>query len=218
MLRFYYSNHFMEYRKKNEGENPKHRDKNAANTDDAYRPPTRGGRGRGAGDERPKTAAPRGRGGNHHENRETRGARGGFEPRGGHDRGGRVQGAKRPLDESSWQWRYQNEERPVLEEIEVTLETKIPELPKEILKEPSRDDFNKKMKDLDAEAEQLKITVEENKFKRRQVYEGGKVEGENVTYREVITGNIEEVKKFRADKKEHLDKLNALRDRQRDLE
>lgn len=95
----------------------------------------------------------------------------------------------------------------------VTVDTVLPELPKDIIKEPSRDDFNKKMKDLDAEAEQLKITVEENKFKRRQVYEGGKVEGENVTYREVITENIEEVKKFRANKKEHLDKLNDLRER-----
>lgn len=100
----------------------------------------------------------------------------------------------------------------------VTVDTVLPELPKDIMREPSRDDFNKKMKELDAEAEQLKITVEENKFKRRQVYEGGKVEGENVTYREVITENIEEVKKFRANKKEHLDKINELRDKQRDLE
>lgn len=100
----------------------------------------------------------------------------------------------------------------------MAVDTKLPELPKDILKEPSRDEFNKKMKELDAEAEQLKITVEENKFKRRQVYEGGKVEGENVTYREVITENIEEVKKFRASKKEHLDKLNDLKDKQRDLE
>jgi uncharacterized coiled-coil DUF342 family protein len=74
------------------------------------------------------------------------------------------------------------------------------------------------MKDLDAEAEQLKITVEENKFKRRQVYEGGKVEGENVTYREVITENIEGVKKFRLEKKEHFDKLDVLRERQKELE
>ena len=215
----------MEYRKKNEGgDKPK---KNASNTEDAYRPPTRGGRGR---DERPQTGrggAPRGRGdrgGYHNENRGGRGgyeSRGGYEGRGGHhERGGRqtYQGAKRPLDESSWQWRYQNEERPVLEQVTVTLETKIPELPKEILKEPSRDAFNQKMKDLDAEAEQLKITVEENKFKRRQVYEGGKVEGENITYREVITENIEEVKKIRSEKKEHLDKLNALKERQRVLD
>jgi hypothetical protein len=46
----------------------------------------------------------------------------------------------------------------------------------------------------------------------------GKVEGENVTYREVITANIESVKKFRFDIKEHLDKLNVLRDRQKELE
>ena len=87
-----------------------------------------------------------------------------------------------------------------------------------MLKEPSRDNFNNEMKALDKKAEELKITVEESKFKRRQVYEGGKVEGENVTYREVITENIEEVKKFRNEKKGHLDKLNALKDRQRAIE
>jgi hypothetical protein len=62
-------------------------------------------------------------------------------------------------------------------------------------------------------AEEFKITVEESKFKRRQVFEGGKLEGENITYREVITENIEEVKKFRNEKKGHLDKMNVLKDR-----
>ena len=217
----------MEYRKKGDGEKPKYREKNTPNTDDAYRPPTRGGRGRGDRGDRPQTGrggASRGRGGQDKPRGGNENARGGYENprggRGGHDRGARqtYQGAKRALDENSWQWRYQNEERPVLEKMTVTIETVLPALPKDILKEPSRDEFNKKMKDLDAEAEQLKITVEENKFKRRQVYEGGKVEGENVTYREVITENIEEVKKYRANKKEHLDKLNDLRDKQRDLE
>lgn len=50
------------------------------------------------------------------------------------------------------------------------------------------------------------------------MYEGGKVEGQNVTYREVIAERIEEVKKFRAEKKQHLDRLNALKDRQREIE
>jgi len=39
-----------------------------------------------------------------------------------------------------------------------------------------------------------------------------------VTYREVIAERIEEVKKVRADKKGHLDRMNALKDRQREIE
>lgn len=39
-----------------------------------------------------------------------------------------------------------------------------------------------------------------------------------MTYREVIAERIEEVKKFRADKKKHLDRLNALKERQREIE
>ena len=151
----------MEYRKKNEGSKP---NKNTAEANDAYRPPTRGGRG---GGDRPggDRGGMRGRGGSDRGGR-GRGGRGG----GGHneDRGGRqFQGARRPLDENSWQWKYQNQERPQYEKVSVTVDTVIPELPKDILKEPSRDDFNKKMKELDKEAEDLKITVEESKFKRR---------------------------------------------------
>lgn len=36
-----------------------------------------------------------------------------------------------------------------------------------MLKEPSRDKFNDEMKSLDKKAEELKITVEEAKYKRR---------------------------------------------------
>lgn len=39
-----------------------------------------------------------------------------------------------------------------------------------------------------------------------------------MTYREVIAERIEEVKKVRADKKKHLDKMNALKERQREIE
>lgn len=53
------------------------------------------------------------------------------------------------------------------------------------------------MRELDRKAEEFKITIEENRYKKRQVYEGGKVEGSNVTYRDLITTNIDEVKKFR---------------------
>jgi|TARA_B110000305_G_C19428671_1_gene635054 hypothetical protein len=75
----------------------------------------------------------------------------------------------------------------------------LPELPadSDIKKKPSKDVFDKKMRELDRKAEEYKITIEENRYKKRQVYEGGKVEGSNVTYRDLITSNIDEVKKFR---------------------
>lgn len=74
------------------------------------------------------------------------------------------------------------------------------------------------MKDLDKQAEELKVHVEGNRFQRNRVYEGGKVEGGDVTYRDLIMSNIDEVKKVRAKHREHLDKLNVLKDRQRELE
>lgn len=64
------------------------------------------------------------------------------------------------------------------------------------------------------------MSVEANRYKRRQVYEGGKVEGMSgdVTYRELIATNIEAVKKVRSERREHLDQLNAIKERQRELE
>ena len=100
----------------------------------------------------------------------------------------------------------------------VSLETKIPELPEEILKKPSKDDFDKKMREQDKIADEQRVIIEESKFKRRQVYDNGRVEGSNVTYKDLISGNIDEVKKFRNEKKAHLEKLNALKDRQRELD
>ena len=74
------------------------------------------------------------------------------------------------------------------------------------------------MKDLDKKAEELKVNVEANRFQRNRVYEGGKVDGGDVTYRDLIMSNIEEVKKVRKEHRDHLDKLNELKDRQRELE
>ena len=102
----------------------------------------------------------------------------------------------------------------------VSLETKIPELPapEDILKKPSKDEFDKKMKDQDRIADEQRIIIEESRYKRKQVYDNGRVEGSNVTYKDLISGNIDDVKKFRSEKKSHLEKLNALKERQNELE
>lgn len=135
---------------------------------------------------------------------------------------GAPQGRHGPrYDESSWQWKYRNGERPVLDyDLVVKIDTKIPAMPdrSKQIKKPSKDDFQKKMKDLDRRAEELKASVEENRFKRNRVYEGGKIDGGDVTFKDLIMSNIEEVKKVRSQHREHLDKLNALKDRQRELE
>lgn len=54
------------------------------------------------------------------------------------------------------------------------------------------------MKDLDKKADELKVNVQAYRSQRNKVYEGGKVDGGDVTYRDLIMSNIEEVKKVRA--------------------
>lgn len=110
-----------QYRKKGEGDKPKYQEKKST-TEDAYRPPTRGG-GRRDGEDRPGTARGRGergrggrgrggpreeyapkddrRGGDNKTRGNTRGGRGGADDK--REEGGRVHvGARKPLDENSW--------------------------------------------------------------------------------------------------------------------
>jgi len=122
------------------------------------------------------------------------------------------------VDETSWQWRYKNEKRPTYEYRTVTIDEELPELPKDIKSKPSRDEFDRQMKNLTKEADELRTAVEEAKFKRRQVIEGGKVEGSNVTYHDVISENIEEVKKFHAEKRGKFERLEQLKERQNELD
>lgn len=72
---------------------------------------------------------------------------------------------RRPVDENSWQWKYFNAERPTYDKITVTEETVIEELPApaDTLKKPSKDDFDKKMRGLDKQIEEMKAKVEKNK-------------------------------------------------------
>ena len=72
--------------------------------------------------------------------------RGGGRGQGGGGRGGRKNNQE-GQDKNSWIYKYHNLERPQYEKIVFTAETEIPELPlkKDLLKEPSKADFDREM-------------------------------------------------------------------------
>ena len=74
------------------------------------------------------------------------------------------------------------------------------------------------MKELDTQAVKWREQCEENRYKRQQVYDGGKVDGSNVTYREVLTKDIEEIKKIKNQRKTQIDRVKELNNRQRELD
>lgn len=135
----------MQYQKK--GENP---DKNK--TDSAYeRPATsrggrRGGRG-GAKEEKPAREVIEQRDDKPRGGKATRGDHKDDGVRGGRGKADAPRGGRGPtVDENSWQWRYKNEKRPTYEQITVTIDTVLPELPTETKSKPSRDEFDRQMK------------------------------------------------------------------------
>ena len=228
----------MQYRKKDQDKNRTDAAyEQAPSRDGGDRPRGRGGnnrgRGRGGNDKptdrggRPQTASTRGRGGA--ETRDDRpGTRGGGRGRGGRGQDGNhgnknyqgAGGGRRPIDPTSYQWKYRNEERPTFEKIVVAADTEIPALPapNEIKTKPSKDEFDRKMRELDRIVEDKKIKNEEARHHRRIVHEGGKIDGSNADYRDQINMQGDEIKKHRAERRANLDKLNALKDRQADLE
>lgn len=96
-------------------------------------------------------------------------------------------------------------------------DTKLPELPSEVLKKPSKDELHAKLDELDKLVEEQRLVADENRYKRRQVLDGGKV-SDNANIREVMGDNIEQVKEFREQRKAHLTNLGNLRSELRVLE
>jgi len=74
------------------------------------------------------------------------------------------------------------------------------------------------MRALDKIIDEKKIIVEKNKLIKRGVFEGGKIEGSNVTYRDSIIEQGEEIKKIRNLRRSLLDEMNKLKERQRELD
>lgn len=69
------------------------------------------------------------------------------------------------------------------------------------------------MKELDDTANAKRIQIEDARLKRKHVYDGGKVEGnENITYRDLLSTNIDDIKKMKSEQRVHFDKLNALKE------
>ena len=120
------------------------------------RPSYRGGRGgRGGssnvtyqGGDRPKTSNGERGGAKPHYQRRTVGAtEGNYE---GEDTQ-RDRAPKKDLDTNSWVYKFQHGSRPTFDNVVVTLETEVPPIVDKALrlKEPSREEYEKKMKDLD---------------------------------------------------------------------
>lgn len=84
------------------------------------------------------------------ESKQGRGGKG----RGRGDRGNdRGNAADKQQDKNSWIYKYHNMERPQWEKIVFTVDTEIPDLPakKDLLKEPTKTDFDRDMQAQDAQ-------------------------------------------------------------------
>lgn len=174
----------------------------AATEGGEQRPRTTGGAHRGGKDERP-----------HYQRRKDAGE--------GTEEGGegKQQHQRKEQDKNSWAYKFHYAERPKHERVEVTMETVVPEtIPKDQRKKnPEKADFDNKMRNFDAQIETIKSKIAGLIQKKKEVLDGGKMQGSSVTFKDFIKGKIEELKAIR-DKKNVLEgKKNDLTDKINDL-
>ena len=82
------------------------------------------------------------------------------------------------------------------DKVEFTKDTVIPDMPtkEERLKEPSKPEFERVMGIEDVKINEKRAKQNELRKKRREIIDGGKVSGSNLTYRESLSAKISELK------------------------
>jgi len=93
---------------------------------------------------------PQTEGGNRNKNNNTRG---GPNTRGNNNRNDRGNRQRREENPESWAYRYRHDERPKYENVQVTKDTVIPEVPTKAdrLKQPSQEAFTKNMEEFESQ-------------------------------------------------------------------
>jgi len=129
--------------------------------------------------------------------------------------GMRERAPKKDLDTNSWVYKFLHGPRPKFEQTVVTMDTEVPAIVEKSLrkKEPSKEEFEKKMKDFDNKIMQIRDKINELSFKKKETREGGKVSGTQISYREFMNQKIEEIRVLRIKKKDLHNKKNAIMDK-----
>lgn len=99
----------------------------------------------------------------------------------------------------------------MLEKIEVTIDSELPALPTkdQMLKQPSKEAFDAKMAECDQKIQKLRNEQKGLHTKRREVIDGGKMSGSNQTYREALTGKINELRTVNKKKRDLQDAMKV---------
>jgi chromosome segregation ATPase len=102
--------------------------------------------------------------------------------------------------------------RPKFEQVVVTAETEVPATVEKSLrkKEPSKDEYEKKMKELDSKIMQIREHINTLSLKKKEAREGGKVKGTTISYKEFLNQKIEEIRGLRDQKRDLYNQKNAI--------
>lgn len=120
---------------------------------------------------------------------------------------------------NSWLYKFNYKMWTHFEKIEVTAETEVPPIiPKESRKKnPDRSEYEKKLHEYDTKIEALRDKIRSTGAKKKDVLEGGKMSGSQLTFRQGLQQKIEEHKvlreqmnKLKQQKDQLVEKLNAL--------
>lgn len=111
-------------------------------------------------------------------------------------------------------YKFHHYNRPKYDKIDVTATTELPQLPPkdQILKQPVKEVFEEEMARLDLKIKELRTTKDELHSKRREIIDGGKMQGSSMTYREHLSGKINELKEINIKKRECKDNVKGVKE------
>ena len=94
------------------------------------------------------------------------------------------------------------------------MDTEVPPIVEKSLrkKEPSKEEFEKKMKELDNKILHIRDKINNTSNKKKETREGGKVNGTQVSFREFLNQKIAEIRVLRDKKKDLYNHKNAIAD------
>ena len=116
------------------------------------------------------------------------------------------------MDTNSWVYKFLHGARPKFEQVVVTAETEVPAIVEKSLrkKEPSKEEYEKKMKELDNKIMQIREHINTLSLKKKEAREGGKVKGTTISYKEFLNQKIEEIRGLRDQKRDLYNQKNAI--------
>ena len=122
------------------------------------------------------------------------------------------QNKRNDQDVNSWKYKFHNREQKKYPKVVFTAETEVPSLPpkESRLKQPSKDDFDTQMNQIDLKINEIREKKKQLQHQRTEIQQGGKITGSQLTYKEAMNTKISENRKTKSEQGKLLEQIRSI--------